>query len=866
MQPGWLRPFPLPLSLSRDRLPSVTHPRSPSVAYPPSLTLHCLNLAGGRGGRGAAAARAEARNAAVGAAGARQAARARQQGVLQPLPLPQKKHADVTHPAQQQFQQGPAVSPSSRQAQRHMWSRPDVALQYGGLSLVECMQLFLPPGLRDTPEASDGSPDHSPEFNPAPVAAEADLSDREQFVPSMGSMRSALTAGAATAAAAKAAARAASSSSAPAAQQSTAAVAAHQLAHILYPDSHATEPRTMDSNPAHCSGRGLKRLRNDDTGIIGSAAHTNTRLPDTEAVDVSAVRSLLLGAATSQGRKKQCDSRPAIPTSWLLALLLQQNKQQQLHQHQLQEQQQQQQQHQEQQQQQPSLFTQGPISSKSAQSFPSSHGASIPPAAHCSSISAPTSGSLPALVWPLSFPSSFTPSFTPSLPSSFLPSIAPSLPPSYSPSLAPSLSSTHVSTTHPYLPSPLSSASPWRSTSRTPFTFGHPPSFPALHSALPHSLSPSLGSTVPPHTSPPTATPTTPPTAPPIATPTTSPIAPHSPLTSPLSAIPSPSSHGHSAAPFTPTSLITASTALVPSAPSTVINRGPPHSLPSFPSLYALQTALHAPPSRALPTLSDPSQQYPSQHHLSQRSLSQHHLSQRYPSRSASPSNAVSSASVDCSPPSSQTSSQQPTSQHVFQSSSQPSSQNLFQHTAAPVESQQLQVTRPHKMPRTSRGVLPSAALEFARSLFSGLPGADDHRGGKSSDRQQTSELVCTSAKQDSCRGGGNAETQCGCVRGDASKELPPMRCQPSLPDMVTAAAAAPGVAGTPDVTDFPAAAALAAAAEGICQGEASIWKDLIELEGEADGVVCGVEKRAGITVGSFCELEDLLDENVNLM
>ncbi|CAI5483757.1 unnamed protein product [Closterium sp. Yama58-4] len=375
------------------------------------------------------------------------------------------------------------------------------------------------------------------------------------------------------------------------------------------------------------------------------------------------------------------------------------------------------------------------------------------------------------------------------------------------------------------------------------------------HSAQPNSLSRSLRTTAP--------------VAAPTAPPAVNPIAPHNPLTSPPASIPSPSSHCHSAAPLSPTSLITRATSPLPSVPSTGINRCSPHSLPSFPSLSALQSALHTPPTKAPPTLSDPSQ---------------HHLSQRYSSRSASPSNAASSASVDCSPPSSQTSSQPPS-----------------QRTAAPVESQKLQAAatlsagndsaaphpaaaatalptlvyhaamdashlspsalaaqhmRPHKIPRTSRGVLPPDALEFARSFFSGLPGRDDSQGGESCDVQQTLERTCTS------------ERKCLASAGEGLPSLD----QPSLSDMVTTTTAepgviaAPGVTAAPDVADSPAAMALAAAAEGICQGEVSIWTDLIELEGEAEGVECGVEKRAGITVGSFCELEDLLEGNGDLL
>ncbi|CAI7875229.1 unnamed protein product [Closterium sp. NIES-54] len=775
------------------------------------------------GGRGAAAARAEARHAAVGAAGARQAARARQQGVLQPLPLPKEvspmlttssssksepprckvvllscaaiassssngeretlgclsschnmschtmschtmschnmschtmsfdvKHADVTLPVQQQSQQGQAVSPSAGQPQRNMWSRPDMALQYGGLSLVKCMQLFLPPGLLHTPTPSDVSPEQTPEFNPPPAAVT-------------------------TAAGRGHAVAAAAGVAATAPQQSTtaASLTAHQLARILFPNSHATDSHPMD--------RGLKRLRNDDTGVSTGAAHTAgmreglsaRQREDIEAIDASAVRSLLLRPADSQSHHHQCDSRPTIPTSWLLALLLQQNQQQKLHQ-------QHQEQHEQQQKQQPSLFTQDPINFKSTQSSQSLHGPSLFPAAQCSST--PTLGSLPALDWPLSFATSLSPSITPSFASSISPS---------SPAFC-----------IPLFPTPLCHLRP--------------------------SLLPPL----------------------PLPLPL---ITPNNPLTAPPSSIPSPSSHCQSAAPFTPTSPETAAAPLVPSAPSTVINCGPPHSLPTFPSLFALQSALHTPPVKAPPTLSDPSHQKPSQHNPSQN-----HLSQRYPSRSASPSNAASSASVDCSPPSSQT-------------SSQPSFQHVFQCTAGAVESQQLQAMRPHKMPRTSHGVLPLAALEFARSFFSGLPGRDDHQGGESSDGQKTLEPACTSARQDSRLSGGNAETQYGCVGGGAATELPPKACQPSLPEIVSAAAAAPGVSaatavtGTPDV-DSPAAAALAAAAEGIRQGDVSIWKDFIELEGEAEEVVCSVEKRTGLTVGTFCELEELFEETGTLM
>ncbi|CAI7837714.1 unnamed protein product, partial [Closterium sp. NIES-53] len=418
-----------------------------------------------------------------------------------------QKHADVTLPVQQQSQQGQAVSPSAGQPQRNMWSRPDMALQYGGLSLVKCMQLFLPPGLLHTPTPSDVSPEQTPEFNPPPAAVT-------------------------TAAGRGHAVAAAAGVAATAPQQSTtaASLTAHQLARILFPNSHATDSHPMD--------RGLKRLRNDDTGVSTGAAHTAgmreglsaRQREDIEAIDASAVRSLLLRPADSQSHHHQCDS-------------------------------------------------------------------------------------------------------------------------------------------------------------------------------------------------------------------------------------------------------------------------------------------------------------------------------------SASPSNAASSASVDCSPPSSQT-------------SSQPSFQHVFQCTAGAVESQQLQAMRPHKMPRTSHGVLPLAALEFARSFFSGLPGRDDHQGGESSDGQKTLEPACTSARQDSRLSGGNAETQYGCVGGGAATELPPKACQPSLPEIVSAAAAAPGVSaatavtGTPDV-DSPAAAALAAAAEGIRQGDVSIWKDFIELEGEAEEVVCSVEKRTGLTVGTFCELEELFEETV---
>ncbi|CAI5951591.1 unnamed protein product [Closterium sp. NIES-64] len=623
-----------------------------------------------------------------------------------------QKPTDATLPAQQQFQQGPSVSTSSSQPQRHMCSRPDVALQYGGLSLVECMQLFLPAGIRDIVVPPAVSPDHAPEFNPAP--AEAILADPEQFVPSMGRLgrenavaAAAVTAAAAAIAAAAPAAAAASGQvgeGATGAQQRTASVADRQLAHILFPELRATDVCTM--NPMN---RGMKRLRNVNTGFSSGGAHTGTceglsavQLQNIEVGDALAERSLLLQAADSRTCQRNCGN------------------------------------------------------------------------------------------------------------------------------------------------SPLSSASHWHSTSRKPFAFSLTQSS-LLHTALPNIFSPSLHSTVPP--------PTTPSTALPIAP------ARHNPLPSPSSFIPFPSAPSQFAALFTPTPLITPTTLTVSSAPTTVINRGPPHSIPSFPLLSDLQSALHSPPAKAPLTLSDP----------------QHYPSQCYPSRSASPSNAASSASVECSPPSSQT-------------SSQPSFQHVFRPSATPVESQQLRATaapsaapshpaaaatsasvlcippippvlpaaaalptslyhatmdtpplsspalaaehgRPQKMPRTSRGVLPPAALEFARSFFSGLLGRVDHQGSESSDREGLPSL---------------------------SESL--------LSDMVTAATAAPGVTATPDVTDSPAAAALAAAAaaEGIpvCQGEVSIWKDLIELEGGEMEVVCGVEKRAGLALGSFCELEVLLQEN----
>ncbi|CAI5461611.1 unnamed protein product [Closterium sp. Yama58-4] len=726
-----------------------------------------------------------------------------------------------------------------------MWSRPDVALQYGGLSLVECMQLFLPPGLRDTLTPSDVSPDHAPDFKQAPAATASAEAEPDQSVLAM-----------------KRLGREHGLGAGGGAEQGTPPVTAHQLSHILFAESHPKDAHPMDSNAAHPVGRGLKRLRNDNTGFnTSSAAHTGTReglsarqLQGIEVADASALRSLLLRAADSQSHQRQCDSRTTIPTSWLLALLLQQKQQQkQQQQQQLQPHQHQEQQNGEQQEQhvkqQPSLFPQDPVSSKSTQStqsFQSPRGPALAHAAHCSSSSNTPTSALPALEWPLSFSTSLSPSITPSF--------APSLSPSLAPSVAPSISPTHASTSRTYLARPLSAMSPWLSSSRKPFTFGMTQSSRVLHSARPNSLSQSLRTTVP--------------VPAPTAPPTVNPIAPHNPLTSPPASIPSPSSHCQSAAPLSPTSLITAATSPVPSAPSTVTNRGPPHSLPSFPSLSALQSALHTPPIKAPPTLSDPSHQ----------SLSQHHLLQRYASRSASPSNAASSASVDHSPPSSESS----------QPSAQPSSQlSSLRVAAVDMGSQQLRTTatpsageasfaphpaatatsasvlpmlpaplaenkapaaslpsalhyatmdapplsqfaltaehmRPHKIPRTSRGVLPPAALEFARSFFSGMPGSDDPQGGESSDGQQTSEPTCASARQDSRRTGASKEGQCG--------------------------------------------SALAAAAEGICQGELSIWKDLIELEGAAEEVVCGEEKRAGLAVRSFCELEDLLEENDNLM
>ncbi|CAI5952847.1 unnamed protein product [Closterium sp. NIES-65] len=408
-----------------------------------------------------------------------------------------------------------------------------------------------------------------------------------------------------------------------------------------------------------------------------------------------------------------------------------------------------------------------------------------------STIDTRTLGALPALDWPLSFSTSLSSSFA----STLAPSLSTSFTPSFSPSLAPSVTPNHVSTSRPYEAQSLPAGAPWRSTTRTPFTFGLTQSSRVLHSAPPSTLPPSAHSTVPPTNAPPFA-------------PFTAP--PHNPLTSPPSSFPSHSSHFQSSATFTPTSFITPATPLVPSDPPTILNRGPPHSLPSFPSLSALH-------------------------------------------------NAASSASVDYSPPSSQT-------------SSQPS----FQHTSVH--------TRPHKAPRMSRGVLPPAALEFARSFFSGLPGRDGPQGGESSDGQQMLERTCTSAREcllsakESLASAQESLTSVGQEGGgkEGTEELPPMACQPSLSDMVTAAAAAaaaapgavsaPAVTGTPDVADTPAAVALAAAAEGICQGELSIWNDLIELEGGAEGVVCGVEKRAGLAVSSFCELEDLLEENSKLL
>ncbi|CAI7760201.1 unnamed protein product [Closterium sp. NIES-53] len=82
-------PLSFTLSLILDRLlPSVTSPFF-LIAYLYRLSPIAPSPRGPPGGRGAAAARAEARHAAVGAAGVRQAARAWQQGMLQPLPLPQ---------------------------------------------------------------------------------------------------------------------------------------------------------------------------------------------------------------------------------------------------------------------------------------------------------------------------------------------------------------------------------------------------------------------------------------------------------------------------------------------------------------------------------------------------------------------------------------------------------------------------------------------------------------------------------------------------------------------------------------------------------------------------------------------------------
>ncbi|CAI5952853.1 unnamed protein product, partial [Closterium sp. NIES-65] len=227
-----------------------------------------------------------------------------------------QKPTDATLPAQQQFQQGPSVSTSSSQPQRHMCSRPDVALQYGGLSLVECMQLFLPAGIRDIVVPPAVSPDHAPEFNPAP--AEAILADPEQFVPSMGRLgrenavaAAAVTAAAAAIAAAAPAAAAASGQvgeGATGAQQRTASVADRQLAHILFPELRATDVCTM--NPMN---RGMKRLRNVNTGFSSGGAHTGTceglsavQLQNIEVGDALAERSLLLQAADSRTCQRNC--------------------------------------------------------------------------------------------------------------------------------------------------------------------------------------------------------------------------------------------------------------------------------------------------------------------------------------------------------------------------------------------------------------------------------------------------------------------------------------------------------------------------------------------------------------------------------
>ncbi|CAI5952851.1 unnamed protein product [Closterium sp. NIES-65] len=347
----------------------------------------------------------------------------------------------------------------------------------------------------------------------------------------------------------------------------------------------------------------------------------------------------------------------------------------------------------------------------------------------------------------------------------------------------------HASTSRPYQSQPLPSASPGYSSTGSPYTYGLSKGPRLPHSSLHPRLSPSLHSATRPLTSPLTA--------------------PINPLTSCPSSIPPPSSHCHSAAPISPSSRITV----------------------------------------AMPPVS--SQHYPSQHHLSQHNHS----------RSASPSIAASFASVNYSPPSSHTSSQRsaapgepqqlwaaPTASAGEASAApHPTStaasahmrpmlpvlpgfpaeciENLIPAAAFPTpldhalmdapslspSALAAQHTRPHKTPRTTPGVLPPAALEFARSFFSGLPGRDDPQGGESSDGQQASKPACTSAIQDSCRSARSAETQCGCVGGDASTDFPPMACQPSFPDM-----------------------------------------------GGAEGVECGVEKRAGLTAGLFCQLEDL--------
>ncbi|GJP82241.1 hypothetical protein CLOP_g12477 [Closterium sp. NIES-67] len=709
-----------------------------------------------------------------------------------------QKHAIVASPAQQQqFKQGASIVLSASQPERHTWSRPDVALQYGGLSLDECMRLFLPPALRGVVVSSDVSPDVSPDSAPAPVPAadataaadhpaEADSAEREQVV----------AVGAARVAAA--------------AVRSNTAAAADQLAHLLSMDAQAVRVRTTGPSHSYPMDRGVKRHREADmatsagrTAILSANQLQGLRgvqgLPGVQGIQVqgvqgvqglqglhrldSSVVELLLGRADSQRRQLQAEGRPTLPSSLLLALLLQQKQQQQ--------------------QQLPSLLSQGTLgaesmrSMQSAQPIQSLHGAPLSAAAHCSSINALSSAAVPALDWP----PTFSPSFSPLKALETFKSLEQPLK-----SAAVSRPSTSLPLLSRRRGAPLSSleSSTWRSAAHMNVAFGSVSSSPSGHSTHLNS--------------------------------------PHYPLTPP------PSSHLHATAPITPTSPPAPAPPLAPVTPS-ALNPGLP--LPSFPSLSALQSALHTAPHNVPPAVPDHSHQYPS--------------------RTASPSNAASSASVSGSPHSSQLSPkrniapvevQQPqaaaappaaAAQPVAAAECAQKATLLCAGDAPPLDSSTLADMRPHKTARTSRGVLPPAALEFARSFFSHLPGSGDPEGGKSSEGRESLDHTRTSARQGSLAG--NADTEYGSQFGAGAMEMPQVALQPSV--LATAAAST----ASPAVSASPAAAAVAAAAEGTCHGELSIWKDLIELEVGTEGGLCCEEKIKALTVGSFCELENLFCE-----